>query len=78
MSKLSERWFCSSGGGHWVDSGSELLGRDFCSEHDSRVGAMLGRIVLGIVFILILLLLVNGFWIIMVGKPYEFCITYGC
>ena len=59
---MNERWFCPSDGGHWVDSGSEFLGRDFCSEHDSRIGAILGRLVLGISFIFLLLLLFNGFW----------------
>ena len=62
MSKLSERWFCPGDGGHWVDSGSEFLGREFCSEHDSRKGAILGRVVLGIFFMLILVWFIGDFW----------------
>ena len=77
MTKLSERWFCPSSGGHWVDSGSEFLGREFCSEHDSRFGTIVGRLVFWFVFVLIIVLLIYGFWMGFTGR-YEYCINYGC
>ncbi|KKN27952.1 hypothetical protein LCGC14_0859420 [marine sediment metagenome] len=55
MSKMSERRFCPSDGGHWHEGG-------FCPEHDSRAGYHLGTLLLWISFIFIVMLLVSGFW----------------
>lgn len=40
-----------------------MIEGDFCPEHDSRIGHRLGKLILWVSIVLILLWLVNGFWI---------------
>ncbi len=74
MSKMSERRFCPSEGGHMFEG-------DFCPEHGSRIGHRLGKLLLWVGLIVILLLLFNGFWTLCtVTDPeyLDFCASYGC
>jgi len=74
-------WYCNGNGGHYVDSESEFLGREFCSQHDSRIGAIVGRLAVLAFFIVILILAVSGFWVLFTETDpayFDWCASYGC